>query len=275
MKQNLIKMFWIAIGQFIAAMAFNLILIPNQLVAVGLGGLATVLNNLYGFNIQVTLILLSLPILLWALFRYEKKQVFFATYSFGIFTFYVGIINKIFNPFITDTIVAATAGGLLLGVAAGIILRQGVANGPESIVGMYLKEKRGLTVGNFFMVFNTVIIFSSILYGDLTFIIYSLISNYIASKITDYVIIGTRRYYIVNIMTDNYFDVTDYIRKELKRGVTFVQGLDTSNVKKKIMVKTVVSNHELVLLKDYIKKLNDDSFVYVTESAGLIGGGFE
>jgi uncharacterized membrane-anchored protein YitT (DUF2179 family) len=76
-------------------------------------------------------------------------------------------------------------------------------------------------------------------------------------------------------MTDNYFDVTDFIRKELKRGVTFVQGLDTSNVKKKIMVKTVVSNHELVLLKEYIKNLKDDSFVYVTESAGLIGGGFE
>jgi Uncharacterized conserved protein len=275
MKQSLIKMFWIAVGQFIAAIAFNLILIPNHLVAVGLGGLATVLNNLWGFNIQITLILLSSPILLWALFRYEKRQVFFATYSFGIFTFYIGIIDQVFKPFITDTIVAATAGGLLLGVAAGIILRQGVANGPESIVGMYLKEKRGITVGNFFMVFNTIIIFSSILYGDLTFIIYSLISNYISSKITDYVIIGNKRYYVVNIMTDNYFDVTDYIRKELKRGVTFVQGLDTSNVKKKMMVKTVVSNHELVLLKEYVKNLKDDSFVYVTESAGLIGGGFE
>jgi uncharacterized membrane-anchored protein YitT (DUF2179 family) len=268
-------MFWIAIGQFIAAIAFNLILIPNHLVAVGLGGLATVLNNLCGFNIQITLILLSSPILVWALFRYEKRQVFFATYSFGIFTFYIGLINQFFKPFITDTIVAAAAGGLLLGVAAGIILRQGVANGPESIVGMYLKDKKGITVGNFFMVFNTVIIFSSILYGDLTFIIYSLISNYISSKITDYVIIGNKRYYVVNIMTDNYFDVTDFIRKELKRGVTFVQGLDTSNVKKKIMVKTVVSNHELVLLKEYIKNLKDDSFVYVTESAGLIGGGFE
>ncbi len=110
------------------------------------------------------------------------------------------------------------AGGVLLGIAGGLVLRQAVANGPEAIVGMYLKEKYDITVGTFFLVLNTVIIFSSILYGDLTLIIYSLISNYIASKVTDFVIVGTKRYY---------------------------------------------------------KSLKDESFVYVSESTGLLGGGFE
>lgn len=275
MKKNVIKCFWIAIGQFIAACAFNLILLPNHLVATGLGGLATVLNNMVGVNIQLTLLVLALPVIIWAILKYEKRQVFFAAYSFGMFTFYIGIVNKIFRPFQTDSMIAAVSGGILLGVAAGIILRQNVANGPESIVGMYLKDKKGLSVGNFFMILNTVIIFSSILYGDLTLIVYSLMSNYIASKITDYVIIGTKRYYIVNIMSDNYLEITEYIRKDLKRGVTFVQGLDTSNVRKKMMVKTVVSSQELIHLKEFVKKLKDDSFVYVTESAGLLGGGFE
>ncbi len=263
------------VGQMIAAVGFNLVLIPNNLIAVGLGGIATVLNQLVGFNIQITLILLALPILLWALMKYEKRQVFFATFSYGMFTLYIGIVSKIFNPFVTDPLIASVTGGILLGIAGGIILRQGVANGPESIVGMYLKEKQGITVGSFFLVMNTIIIFSSILYGDLTLIIYSLISNFIASKITDYVIIGTKRYYIVNVMSDRYLDITDFIRKELNRGVTFVQGLDTSNVKKKMMIQTVVSKHELIKLKDYIKQLKDDSFVYATESAGLLGGGFE
>lgn len=266
---------FIFIGQFIGAVAFSRVLIPNGLVAVGFGGVATVLNNLYGINIQLMLVVLSSPIIIWAFFKYEKRQVFYAALCFVLFTIYIGFAESLFPPFVTDPIVAAVTGGLMFGIAGGMVISQGVANGPEAIVGLYLKEKKGMTIGTFFMVMNTLIIFSSILYGDLTLIIYSLMSTYIASKVTDYVIIGTKRYYIVNIMSDHYLEITDYIRHDLKRGVTFIQGLDTSNVTKKIMLKTVVSNRELVDLKNYIKTFKDDSFVYATESAGLLGGGFE
>jgi uncharacterized membrane-anchored protein YitT (DUF2179 family) len=85
---------------------------------------------------------------------------------------------------------------------------------------------------------------------------------------------GTERYFIVRIMSDKYLEVTEYVSKNLHRSVTFIQGLDTSNVKKKMLVETVVNKHELMQLKEYIKELKDDSFVYVTQSAGLIGRGY-
>lgn len=274
MKKTIVKLLWIAIGQFIGAVAFQAVLIPNGLVAVGLGGVATILNNLFGFNIQLSLVVLALPIMIWSYLAYNRKQVFYALYSFGIFTFYIGIVEAYIPPFVTDGIVAAASGGILLGLAMGIVLKQAVANGPESIVGMFLKEKRGMTVGTFFMVMNTVIICSSIIYGDLTLIVYSLISNYISSVIGDYIIIGTKRYYVVNIMSDYYLDITDYIRKELGRGVTFIQSLDTDNVQKKMLIKTVVSKQELVKLRDFVRQYKDDTFIYAVESAGLAGKGF-
>lgn len=220
------------------------------------------------------MLVLAIPIVLWAFFKYDKKQVLFATFSYVMFTFYIGIVDKILDPFVTDPIIAAIVGGVLLGFSGGLILRQGISNGPEAIVGIYLNQTRGITVGNYFMVLNTAIIFLSILYGDLTLIMYSVIANFIASYITDWVIVGTKRYYIVNVVTDNIFDVTDFIRKELNRGVTFVQCMDADNVKKKMMIKTVLNSHELVKMKNYIKEQHDDSFVYATESAGLLGKGF-
>ncbi|WP_105620058.1 YitT family protein [Vallitalea okinawensis] len=262
------------VGQFIAAAAFNQILVPNNLVPVGLGGLATVINNLTGLNVQLLLMLLSLPIIIWAFLKYERKQVYYAAFCFWLFTFYIGFVDKILPTFLTDPIIASIFGGVLLGVAGGMVIRQGVANGPEAIVGLYLKEKKDITVGNFFMVINTIIIFSSIIYGDLTLIIYSLISTYIASKVTDVVILGSHKIFIVNIMSDNYLEITEFIHKELDRGVTFVQSLDTHSVKKKMLIKTVITKTELIELKNYIHNLDDDSFVYVTESAGVIGGGF-
>ncbi len=268
------RLIWIMIGQFIAAYAFNQVMVPNGLVATGFGGIATVLNKMFDLNIQIVLVILCIPIFLWSLFMYDKKQVIYAAISYFTFTFYIGFVNRLFPIFVTDPIIATITGGCMLGLATGLILKQSVANGPESIVGIYLKEKKGMSVGNFFMIFNTIIIASSIFYGDITLIIYSLICNFVCSKVTDMVIIGTERYFIVRIMSDKYLEITEYISKELHRSVTFIQGLDTSNVKKKMLVETVVNKHELMILKEYIKELKDDSFVYVSLSAGLIGKGY-
>ena len=269
------KLFWIAVGQLIAAIAFSRILVVNQLVATGFGGLATVINHLTGWNVQLLLIGMAVPVFIWAFFFYERKQIFFAAFSYFIFTFYIGLVDKVIPEFRTDPLIASVSGGVILGIAAGIIMKQRVANGPESVVALYLKEKKGWTIGNFFLVLNSVIIFSAILYGDLTIIIYSFISNYVQSYVTDRVMIGGQIYYNVCIMSDQYLDITDFIRSDLKRGVTFIQGMDTLNVKKKMLLQTVVTKHELISLKEYIKTFNDDSFVYANQSASLLGRGFE
>lgn len=264
----------IFIGQFIGAVAFKLILLPNNLVAVGLGGVSTIINELTGLNIQLVLVILCLPILIWAFFMYERKQVYYAGLCFGLFTFYIGFVGDLLPEFITDPIIATIAGGVLLGISGGMVIKEGVPNGPEAIVGLYLKRKKGITVGNFFTIMNTTIIFSSIIYGELTLIVYSLIGTYISGKVTDMVILGMKKNYIVNIMSDNYLEITGFIHKDLHRGVTFIQSLDTNNVKKRMMIKTVVMNSELVRLRNFVKELEDDTFVYVTESIEVIGGGF-
>ncbi len=275
MRETIKKMLWIAMCQFIAAVAFNSILLENGLVATGFGGLATVINHLSGWNMQMMLIMMALPVFIWAFFFYNRKQIFYAAYSYFLFTFYLGIVEKFIPKFHTDAIVASVAGGVIMGIAVGVIMRQRVANGPEAVVGIYLKEKTGMTIGSFFLVLNSAIIFSSMLYGDLTLIIYSFMSNYVQSFVTDFIMIGGKKFYNVNIMSDQYLEITDFIRKELHRGVTFIQGMDTTNVKKKMMIQTVVSKHELVSLKVYVKSLKDDSFVYANQSASLLGRGYD
>lgn len=87
--------------------------------------------------------------------------------------------------------------------------------------------------------------------------------------------IGGEKYYNVNIMSDKYLDITDYLRNDLHRGVTFIQGMDTANVKKKMLIQTVLNKHELVTFREYVKVLNDDSFVYANQSSSIIGRGYD
>lgn len=269
------KLFWIAVGQFISACAYCQILNANDLVATGIGGLAAVINRLTGMDVQMLLILMALPIFIWAFFSYNKKQIFYAGFSYLMFTFYVGIVNRYLPALHTDSIAAAVSGGLVGGIAGGIIMKQGVANGPESIVALYLKEKKGISVGTYYLIINTVVICSSIIFGNITMIIYSLICTFIMSAVTDKLIIGFEKYYNVSIMSDQYLEITQFIRDELNRGATFIQGMDTSNVKKKMLIQSVLNQQELIAIRDYVKSLQDDSFICASRSNSIIGRGFD
>lgn len=275
MKETIKKLIWIAIGQFISAAGYSRILLENDLVATGIGGLAGVLNKLTGLNVQILMICMAIPIFIWAFFCYEKKQILFAVFSFSMFTFYIGIAEKIIPVFKSDPFIASLGGGIVMGIAAGIVMKQRVANGPEAVVGLYLKEKKGLSIGNYFLVINTVVIFSSLLSGNLTLVIYSFFSVFVQSKVTDIIIIGTQKYYVVNIMSDKYLEITEYIQNDLHHSVTFVRGMDVSNMSKKMLVQTVLSKHELIDVKEYVKQFNDDSFIYASQSSSLLGRGYD
>jgi uncharacterized membrane-anchored protein YitT (DUF2179 family) len=261
-------------GTAIGTYAFSRVLIPNNLTATGLGGLATVINHISGLNIQLLLVFMAAPIITWAVVKYDRKQVFYASFCYFLFTFLIGIYQKYLPAFKTDSVIATVVAGVLTGLATGIILRQGLANGPEAIVALYLKEKQGLSIGNFFMILNSLIVFSSIAYGNITYIIYSLISIYISGKVTDYVILGTSRNYSVTIISENYQAIREFIHQELRRGVTFIPCIGTYSATEKTMLKTVISESDLVKLKEYTKSLNDNSFIYVTPSIEVIGMGF-
>lgn len=266
---------WIVIGQFISACNYSLILNANNLVPAGIGGLAAVINRMNGANIQLLLIFMALPVFIWAFFKYSKKQIFYAAFNYFVFTFFVGAVGRLFPPLLTDPIVAAVAGGVCGGIAGGIVIKQRIANGPEAIVALYLKEKRGISIGTYYLVLNTTVICSSILYGNMTLIIYSLISTYVQSVVTDRLIVGFEKYYTVSIMSDQYLDITQFIRNELNRGATFIQGMDTSNVKKKMLIQAVLNQQELITLKEYVKAFHDDSFICASRSSTIMGRGFD
>ncbi|MFV0520109.1 MAG: YitT family protein [Lachnospirales bacterium] len=274
MKEVFKKLFWIAFGQLIASIAFTSILSANGLIANGFGGLSTVINQVTGINVQLILVCLAIPVFIWAFFFYDKKQIMYACFSFFIFTFYIGIVEKYVPVFETDMIIAAIAGGVIMGFAGGIIMKQRVSNGPEAIVALYLKKKTGITVGDFFLILNSTIICTSIVYGDLTIIAYSFISTYIQSYVTDLIIIGSKKYYNVTVMSKDFLDIAEYIQKNLERNVTLVSSFDADSTTKKMLIQTVLTQVELVTLRDKIDEIDDDAFVYANKTSSIMGKGF-
>jgi uncharacterized membrane-anchored protein YitT (DUF2179 family) len=263
------------LGALIGAYSFNNVLLPSNLIAGGLGGIATVIAIWYSINIQIILAILCLPILIWAYITFGIKQIIYAFTCFAFFTILLGIMRML-PALNVDVVPAVLVSGVLFGISGGIVLRLGVANGPEALVGIFLKKKYGISIGLFFTILNTIIVSSSLLLpnSSLNNILYSMMSIYISGKVTDFIVAGFRRDYEVTIISNQYEAITAFIHKDLKRGATFIKGLGTYNHEEKMLIKTLVSNSELIALKEYVKNTDSKCFMYINESIGVVGNGF-
>ena len=262
------------IGAMIGAISFTSVIIPNNLMGGGIGGLALLLSKVTGLNLQLLLASLFLPIAIWSFCKYGIKQIITASICFILFTVFMGITPYIVPSLKTDPILAAIVSGILSGMSGGIILRLGVANGPEALIGIYLKEKLNLQIGVFMTIFNSIIILLSAFNADITIALYSAISIYLSGKITDFIILGFGRYYEMTIITKEYITVANFIQTEIKRGVTYVQCVGAYELSNKMMVKTLVKSDEIIKIKNYIKTVDLDCFIYINESSEVIGTGF-
>lgn len=275
MNKRLTIVFSLIIGAMIGAISFTSVIIPNNLIGGGIGGLAQLLSKTTGINMQLLLASMFLPIAVWAFFRYGIKQIITASISFILFTIFMGVTPAIVPILKTDPILAAIVSGILLGLSGGVVLRLGVSNGPEALIGMHLKEKFNLQIGVFMTIFNSIIILISALNSDITIALYSAISIYISGKITDFIILGFGRYYEMNIITKEYITVSSFIQTEIKRGVTYIQCVGAYELSNKMMVKTLVKSDEIIKIKNYINAIDLECFIYINESSEVIGMGFK
>jgi len=258
------------IGAMIGSISFTSVIIPNNLMGGGIGGLAQLLSKTTGVNLQLLLVGLFIPIAVWAFFRYGIKQIITASISFILFTIFMGITPSIVPSLKTDPILAAIVSGILLGLSGGVVLRLGVSNGPEALIGMHLKKKFNLQIGVFMTIFNSIIILSSVLNSDITIALYSAISIYISGKVTDFIILGFGRYYEMNIITKEYITVSSFIQTEIKRGVTYIQCVGAYELSNKMMVKTLVKSDEIIKIKNYINAIDLECFIYINESSEVV-----
>ncbi|OGO77901.1 MAG: hypothetical protein A2Y23_04065 [Clostridiales bacterium GWB2_37_7] len=275
MKKNTKIVGILFLGALIGAYSFNNVLLPSNLIAGGLGGIATVLAMWSSINIQILLAILCLPILIWAYITFGMKQIVYAFTSFTLFTVLLGFM-RLLPALRVDVVPAVLVSGVLFGISGGIVLRLGMANGPEALVGIFLKKKFGISLGVFFTILNIGIVSSSLLLpnSSLNNILYSMMSIYISGKVTDFIVAGFRRDYEVTIISTKYEEITTFIHKDLKRGATFIKGFGSYNHQERLLIKTLVSNSELITLKEYVKDLDPDCFMYINESIGVVGNGF-
>src|SRR5216684_7510278 len=135
----------VLLGEIINVVAFRALIVPNRLLSGGVVGTALLINQLLQWPIGLQTILYNIPIFLLG-YRYLGRR-FVILSVIGVGSFSLLLDNVTIAPITHDLLLVAVFGGVVTGIADGIIIRAGGSTGGFDILGLIVSRRFGITTG--------------------------------------------------------------------------------------------------------------------------------
>lgn len=277
MKQvNLKNLCMILLGNTIYALAIVMFILPNNMITGGTTGLGIAIHHYLGLPIHIFVFIFNtLMFLLGAVVLGTK----FALTTL-VSTFYYPIILGVFEQIpslqsITDDKMLSTiCGGLMIGMAIGIVIRCGASTGGMDIPPLVLNKKFGLPVSVMLYVFDFIILILQMLFTNKEEIVYGILLVLIYTVILDKVLLMGSTRTKVEIMSKKYEELNRLIQERLDRGTTLVYTQTGYLKEDQPMILTVVSNRELMRLNQLVQEVDPHAFMIIGNVNEVRGRGF-
>ena len=159
-------------------------------------------------------------------------------------------------------------------VGSAILFNMNASSGGTDIIAMILKKHTSLNIGLALLCSDTIITLSACVAFGMETGLFSVLGLIIKALFVDLVMDNLRVKKCFQIITSDPEPIEDYIMKELHRGATQLHGEGVYTHEGKTVLLTVVSRHEAVLLRDFIKENDPGAFMIITSSTEIIGNGF-
>ncbi|MBP2257187.1 uncharacterized membrane-anchored protein YitT (DUF2179 family) [Virgibacillus campisalis] len=275
LKENssIIQYIQVIIGASLVGFGYNMFLLPSKLAAGGLSGVSTILFEVYQLSPALTQFLINIPIFLIGWLTLGKD--FSGKTLVG--TFWVPFVIWLTTdlPFaITNPLLGALYGGILLGVGLGIVYKGNGSTGGTAAIAQIVKKFTGLSSGYSQLIVDSLVVITSLIVFNLELTLFALISIYISSKVIDIVQLRTSSAKLIMIITEEEKRMESLIRTGIDRGLTKVRSLGGYTNDNKTMILCVAERNEAVYLKKLLQQEDPGSFVIFLDASEIMGRGF-
>lgn len=231
-------------------------------------GIAMILGLLTPINTGFWIIVLNIPILVIGWLMLGRTFIFNSLFSVVITS-----VSMQFIPLMEithDTLLSAAFGGVIAGIAIGLIIRYYGSTGGFDVIGLILTRNRDFPIGGMIFVMNSVVVFMSGFVFDWNLALYTMASIYITGAVIDRVHTNQMKLTLM-VVTSRGEEVRKELLANLLRGITVIDGVGAYSGTKREVLYSVITRYELSLVKSLIKKTDPDAFVNISRSEEVMG----
>lgn len=248
--------------------AFNMFLLPHEVLSGGVTGMAMILGLLSPINSGIWLVILNIPVFIIGLMRLGKAFIWHS-----IFSVFVTSIAMQYIPVLKvaeDPLLSAVFGGVITGVGIGLIVRFNGSTGGADIIGLVVTQKRDIPLGVLIFGINSTVVFISGFVFSWNLALLTMASIYITGIVIDR--IHTRHIKLsLMVVTTKGDELKNELIANLIRGITVMNGYGAYTNNENKILYTVITRYELALVKYLIKNIDPRAFVSISETSEVFG----
>lgn len=275
-RKSLLRRILILLASLLVlSLVYNLLLLPTDLVAGGVNGIAIITNYVYGIDSSIMILLISLACLLFSFMYLGTERTLgslLATFIYPLFVKLTAIITQGITINYDDKFLIIIFAGVIGGLANGFIYKTGFSNGGLPIISQILYKYHKIPIAKSSMIINaSIIIVGSIFFGW-SMMMYAIILVFINNMMIDKVLLGISSNKAFYIVTTKEKEIKEYIVNNLKHTVTIFNVEGAFLEKRRKVLLSVIPKRDYYKLTEGIK-LIDPKVFFVVEDAYEVKGG--
>lgn len=263
----------VVIGSFLLSLAFQIFLLPNEIISGGVSSLSIIINDVTGIEPALIQYAFNIPLLILSFILLGKDIGIKSLIGSLVFPFFTGLVSGL--PTLTDDLLLASVfGGVLVGIGVGVVYRGKGSTGGTSTVAQIIEKYAKISMGNAVLLADIIVIGIGFFVFDLEAILYGIITLTIASRVIDVVLVGISIQKTVLIISDETEKIRLEILENFDRGVTLFDARGGYRNDPKEMIMVVIEEREITDLREMIVEQDEDAFVVVMAASEVMGRGF-
>ena len=275
LKRKISSYGMLAVGTFFMAAGTNIVYEPMHMVTGGFAGIGIVLQEFFSVPLWAVTVILNIPLFIAAFYRFGIRfleKTFFAAVCFSLL---LAVVPQ-FPVRHTDYLMAAIIGGSLNGLGLALVFRQSASTGGTDLLASLLKLRfPSVSSGMILAMLDGSVVIAGMAVFGLRIGIYAVMAVFITSWLMDRILEGFRFAKMLYIISDKPEEISAGIMEKIHRGVTALEGMGMYSKKEKRILMCAVSRKEAVTVIHFVKQLDSQAFIVLSDAREVLGEGFE
>ena len=260
-------------------------MLPYQISTGGVTGISALIYYMTGIEIQVSYFFINVVLMAFALKILGPKFCIKTLYAIPMLTFLLWFFQIVMKddagnlPLLLgpgQEFMATVIGAGMLGFGIGIVFINNGSTGGTDIIAWIVNKYKDVSLGRMIMYGDIVIISSCYLvFHDWKRVLFGFCVLFVMSFVFDYVVNSNRQSVQFLIFSRKHNEIAEVITKELRRGVTLLDGTgwySKQNIKVVVVLAKKSQSLEIFRL---VRDIDENAFISQSNVVGVYGEGFD
>lgn len=259
------------------ACAFNCFFQSNNLAMGGFTGIAQVLHRFVSWlSVGTVVFVMNVPLMIFGVKKQGWSLLIASIYAIAVSSVMIDVLAALVTFPIMDPLLACLYGGVLLGIALGLMMQKNATTGGTELAARLLKYVLpNISIGRLCLYIDvTVICVYALTFRSLDSALYGIIAMYVSSLAMDMVVYGSVNAKLAIIVSEHSGQITKRLMA-MGLGATILNGSGAYTGADKQVLMCAAKPSKIAVIKKTVTEVDPKkSFIIVCDAREVFGEGF-